>query len=165
LDVEIPWEHEGRSALDGGSGDPDEVGMYLGHSSGGPRGVGNYRTLPRDVGTELMLRRTAATLAPPGDGVTGSDRIYHAKPRPDLWGKPVPDAATSVDVDIEDFSDASDVDPDASVIPAKFVAFTSDVEVGTTVGVSVNGTIWATTLVTASGDAGRVDAMIPPEAF
>src|SRR5699024_5267292 len=30
LDVDIPWRHEGRSAFDGGSGDPDEAGMFLG---------------------------------------------------------------------------------------------------------------------------------------
>src|SRR5699024_9595939 len=133
LDVDIPWDHEGRSVFDGGSGDPETPGMYLGNGDGGPNGTGPYRTLDRELARSLREDRTAHDLAPPADGVSGTDRIFRTGTHPELWGEAVDDDLPSVDFDPRDFSRADGVDTDSGELPARFVATTDDADVGTPV--------------------------------
>src|SRR5699024_5902479 len=90
LEVAIPWEVDRRSVFDGGSGDPDEVGLYRAIGGSLP-GDEAHRSFDRARLHDLLMERTTGAFAPAGSGGTGSDRIHRIGPRPDLFGQPVPE--------------------------------------------------------------------------
>lgn len=164
LDVDIPWETDGRSAFEGGSGDDAEVGMFLTSVGGDSVDPGRHATIGRDEGWAFVLDRAGGRFAP-ADGVAGADRIHRIGPRGDLWGRPVPTDAPELGVTIHPDSRADDVDLDSGRLPALFRADAADAEVGIPVGIAVNGTIWATTRVHDDGDGPQIAAILPREAF
>ena len=164
LDVDLPWDADGRSAYDGGSGDPDEAGMALAES--GPRGlrVGSTRTIRRDEGWQLLLDRNTGDFVP-ADGASGPDRIFRRGPRPDLWGEPLPpEAGAPLEVDLGDY-DAGDVDLAGGSVPVLVHAEVTGVAPHRPVAIAVDGTVWATATTFAGGDDTYVLALLPTRAF
>src|SRR5699024_1831961 len=170
LDVDIPWEVEGRSAFDGGSGDRDEVGLFLTVVDGDDVNPGPYRSIDRERGLELLMERTTGEFVPKTPRLSGSDRIYGAGPRPDLWMEPIPDGLTELDVDIHPDATADDVDLGSGRLPALFRASTDVSHVGETVAIGVNGTIAATATAHANpfyadDELADIIAVVPPVVF
>jgi len=163
LDVDLPWDADGRSAYEGGSGRPDEVSMVLADVDGAR--AGPTRTLDRSTGWQLVLDRAGATFAPPVEGVRGADRIVARGPRPDLWGEPLPAGSFPV-VGWEPVgTDPRDETITARHVPAVLRVRVQGVAVGQAVAVTVGGTVWATTRTYADGqDVGAV-VVLPARAF
>ena len=160
LDVDLPWDADGRSAYEGGSGDPDEATLVFAEM--GPNGAqaGPSRTLDRDVGWRFLRGHAAGTFAP-ADGASGADRLFRRGPRPDLWGEPVPAELTELDWEPIRY-DASDVDLASRVVPAHFQARVPGAGAGRAVAIAVDGTVWATARTYADG---LVVALLPTRAF
>lgn len=171
LDVEIPWAPDGRSALDGGSGDPDRATLQINDYSDPDGRAGPDRSIGRELAWRILLDESVARFAPSdpplGDDLAsvGSARIFRVGPRPDLWGRPVPADLVELDVDIDERSRADDVDTASGTLPALFIATTDDADAGTDVAIAVNGTIWATTSVHLDEGRRLIADILPVEAF
>lgn len=162
LEVDVPWEMEGRSAFDGGSGDPNEVGLFLTETVGDDVRPGPYRSIDRGLAHDLAMERTTGEFAPAVDGITGSDRIYRVGSRPDLWGEPLPRGLRELDVDIHPDSRADDVRPETGEVPVLFRATTSADEIDQPVAIAVNGTVAATVSVYETLAGAEIVAILPP---
>lgn len=166
LDIDLPWEVDGASALSGPPRATSEKGMYLAETDDTGILAGERYLIDADEGWQLVLDRAVDRFVPDGDG---RERFFLVGPEPDLVGTSVGDAADGslapTTIDLDPASDASDVDPTSGMVPALVRGAVSGVSPGEPVAVAVDGVIRAT--APAYDDAGttRLAAMVPLEAF
>jgi hypothetical protein len=160
LDLQIPWEVDGRSAL----GELRPEGETALHVSGaaftsnptrGPRRDGDSRAL-----WEALLTRTVDRFLPPAAG--DPLRPWRTGPRPDLVGLEVGAAGAGVrrvaiDLDLHGDLDL-DIEAGARELPALVRATSRELHAGDDVVVAVNGVIGASARV---GTDGAVRAVLP----
>lgn len=165
LDVRVPWDLDGRSVYAGGSGDPETAGYYESHlgESGGMI-IGDRRSVPRDLGWEVVLDMAAGRFAPASDGALGVERLYRIGPRPDLVGATVTDMAglEPVEARFRFGGPGTPIEPHAS--PSLMVAEVP-LDAGEPVAVAVDGRIRATATTWVEDGPTSIAVMIPPEAF
>lgn len=143
LDIELPWELDGRSAL----GRPRTSADKPYRSSDvGPfgAGVGPAVAVDADEGWDLVLRRSLDELLP--ERGSGAERIWRIGPRPDLVGRRVADVSedlVEVQASLRDGDAYEDVDPQGFLPVLVRGAFEGATR-GEVVAVAVNGVIGAT---------------------
>jgi hypothetical protein len=144
LDIELPWEIDGRSAF--GPPRPDDVKVFynsVAHSFG---------VMPGDAleidGADLWPRVLETSVdrfvGPSGDAL----RIWRVGPFPSLVGLAIDDVSGAdlvlFDVVLEQPGDFEDVNPASGSVPAVIKGHVPDLEIGATIAVTVNGIIVAT---------------------
>jgi len=161
LDVDIPWEVDGQSALSN------------------PRTDGHKPFLPSDVnafgvavGSELALEDRAELTDVLANGVdrflgaVGDPlRWFRAGPRPDLVGTEI-DTGSAVDASFVDVDPV--VDRSTGTVPALLratVAAGEGVEAGDVLAVAVNGVVGGTSPAMAAGDGVTVAVVVSDELF
>ena len=161
LDVDIPWDHLGRSAFD-------------------ERTDGRTRTMHVTVQDEIFTLGPTVDVADADRDLLfehGLDRFFPAVDDPLRWWKRGPyrdlvgtevAASTGLEpltVDLAPSSDPDDVDPSTDEVPGLVIGSVPDADPGDAVAVAVDGTIWATTEVWDSGGGPSVAAVVPFDAF
>jgi hypothetical protein len=158
LDVEIPWEIDGRSVFDAPR-DTTTKGMYRNEVKGQQVVAGPLAEIAIADGWDLVLSLGVDRFV---EGV-GADRFWQLGPAPELLGEPVGDLP-ELTATFAPFSDASAVDLASGQVPALVVADVPDAKLGEALAISVNGVVRAT--APAIDDGGRkVTAMVPASAL
>ena len=166
LDVAIPWDTDGRSAYDGGSGDPDQVSYVSLEPSDRAYDPSEPIVVDRDESHALVLAHATGRFAPRTDGVGGPDRLYRVGPAPELYRRRVEDLGSRLrPVDAEIAGGAAVEVPTGGHLPALVRADVDDLAPGTAVAVAVDGVVWATTEVVDLGDGPELAAILSPEAL
>jgi hypothetical protein len=161
LDVDIPWEVDGQSALS----DPRTDG----HKPFVPSDVNDFGVA---IGTELAIEdqaELADVLANGVDrflGAVGDPmRWFRAGPRPDLVGTEI-GAGSAVEASFVDVDPV--VDRSTGTVPALLrgtVAAGEGVEAGDVLAVAINGVVGGTSPAMAAGDGVTVAVVVSDELF
>jgi hypothetical protein len=165
LEVEIPWDVDGRSAL----GTPrNEQSKTFFDSFVNPFGVdvGDRVAVELDDPIErLKLAGVDRLLPARGD----TWRIWRAGPRSDLVGSTLGEAGPSLvhakDSELEGGTAFDDVDGRSGTVPALVRGRVSRADTGDVVAVAVNGTVAATSPVFRRGDAPSFAVVVGDEWF
>lgn len=164
LDVEVPWELDGRSAF-GPERTSTTKGIFRNEVSGVQILAGDLVEVDQDEGFARVLDLGVDQV---GQG-EGADRLWRIGPDPDLIGQRADELGRrlrAVDARFAPYSGASDVAPDRRRVPALVVAevpASAGLRPGDAVAVSVDGVVQATGR--AFDDGTQVSAMVPAEAF
>ncbi|MEZ5203384.1 MAG: sulfatase-like hydrolase/transferase [Acidimicrobiales bacterium] len=168
LDIDLPWEPDGRSMLSGPARTGDTRSMYIAQLEGTSVARGEPFEIDADDGWRRVLDSGVDAFAPASGGVRGSDRLLRLGPRPDLWGEPAADhddELEPIDATLGPDYDPSDVDPSSGRVPALVRAEIPQAKAGDEVAVIIGGRIWATTRAYDEGEGARVAAIVSDAAF
>jgi hypothetical protein len=156
LDIDLAFETDGRSALQGGSGEEEVVVR------------GSKRDIRMDYSRFLSLRDQIVARNARLFGVGAFDRVFGFGPHPELVGQSA-SALTSSGrgrsaVEIDRGRLYGSVDPGADVVPALVSGAIDEGEAGAELAIAINGQIAA---VTRSYELNGTEfsAVVPPAAF
>ena len=167
LNLTLPWQADGKSALG-----PPRTGQVKQFQRSEPSGdrflAGMVEKLDGDRGYGIVLDHAVDRFLPAkGDPL----RWWKTGPLADLIGGSLTEAKTAgqtltlAESTLDASSDADDVDVSSGSAPNLVQASVPDLSAGDEIVVVVNGTVWASTEVSDTGDGPSVAAVVPTEAF
>lgn len=157
LGVEVPWETDGRSVLEGVTGEEPDivVDTYSGEIVTGD--------VDEVVARRDRLLARQIDLFGEGDDLPG---LFGIGPRPELLGREVGDlpVQAAVGPTFESYGEAV-YDPDSPFAPVRIYGEIHEAPGGRDVAIAVNGRVVATTRSFERGGEAFVSALTPEDAF
>jgi hypothetical protein len=162
LDIDLPWEVDGRSAL--GAPREDNEKPWRGvQERAFSVGVGPEVVVDGDEVWPSVLERSLDSLLPAaGD----PQRLWRIGPSPELVGERLVDLRGALEpVDFELYDPGLyRATPPPGIVPALVHAYGGDLEVGDAIAVAIGGRVMATAPVFERDGQAEVGVMVDPEA-
>jgi hypothetical protein len=166
LDIDIPWDIDGRSAFAPPRTDTTKRMYQADYRASGVL-AGRPYEIDAEEGWQHVLDRSIEELLPRGPA-SADERWYAVGPHPELVGVRASDASarlTEVRSELDDASRMDDVDTGSGEVPALVRATVPGASPGDPIAIAVDGRIAAVVPAYADGDAVRIAAIVPAETF